>query len=129
MGRVIILRSSTESDMVLLEQYVRSVIKEMDKIVFFEIEEWQKSLFEQGLSGLDVRCTTEKLTADSVTQYKDATIISTFINSHVTPEVLSQLPSLKLIVTRSVGYDHIDLVYCKAQHITVCNVPTYGAHT
>ena len=27
----------------------------------------------------------------------------------VTPEVLERLPNLKLIVTRSVGYDHIDL--------------------
>ena len=27
----------------------------------------------------------------------------------VTPEVLERLPNLKLIVTRSAGYDHIDL--------------------
>lgn len=46
----------------------------------------------------------------------------------VTPEVLARLPKLKLIVTRSVGYDHIDLAEAKRRGIPVCNVPDYGAH-
>jgi D-lactate dehydrogenase len=46
----------------------------------------------------------------------------------VTREVLDRLPELKLIVTRSVGYDHIDLAEAERRGIPVCNVPDYGAH-
>jgi D-lactate dehydrogenase len=46
----------------------------------------------------------------------------------VTPEVLDGCPNLKLIVTRSSGYDHIDLAAARERGIVVCNVPDYGAH-
>ena len=46
----------------------------------------------------------------------------------VTQEVFEQLPNLKLIVTRSVGYDHIDLESAKRRGIPVCHIPDYGAH-
>jgi D-lactate dehydrogenase len=46
----------------------------------------------------------------------------------VTREVFERLPNLKLIVTRTVGYDHIDLAEAKRRGIPVCNVPDYGAH-
>lgn len=46
----------------------------------------------------------------------------------VTREVLEGLPGLKLIVTRSVGTDHVDLAEAKRRGIPVCNVPDYGAH-
>jgi D-lactate dehydrogenase len=46
----------------------------------------------------------------------------------VTREIFDSLPNLKLIVTRSVGYDHIDLEESKQRGIPVCNVPDYGAH-
>ncbi len=46
----------------------------------------------------------------------------------VTREVFERLPNLKLIVTRSVGYDHIDLAEAERRGIPVCNVPNYGAH-
>ncbi|MDI6772725.1 MAG: NAD(P)-dependent oxidoreductase [bacterium] len=46
----------------------------------------------------------------------------------VTGEILDRLPNLKLIVTRSAGYDHIDLAETARRGIRVCNVPDYGAH-
>lgn len=46
----------------------------------------------------------------------------------VTAELLDRLPNLKLIITRSVGYDHIDLAAARRRGVTVCNVPDYGAH-
>lgn len=39
------------------------------------------------------------------------------------------LTYLKLVATRSTGFDHIDLDYCKDKGITVCNVPVYGDNT
>lgn len=46
----------------------------------------------------------------------------------VTKDVFARLPNLKLIVTRSVGYDHIDLDEAKRRGIPVCHIPDYGAH-
>src|SRR5438046_1136016 len=101
----------------------------MEKIVFFEIEEWEEAYFREQLQGHEVTFTTEKLTATPAKTARYAIIISTFINSKLDKETLSQLPNLKLLITRSVGYDHIDLTYCKERTITVCNIPTYGVHT
>ncbi len=59
---------------------------------------------------------------------KNAAVISAF---NVTPfprSVLEQLPDLRLLCTRSVGYDHIDLEACAERGITVTHVPDYGAH-
>jgi D-lactate dehydrogenase len=46
----------------------------------------------------------------------------------MTAEVMDACPKLKLIVTRSAGYEHIDLEAAKKRGIVVCNVPDYGAH-
>jgi D-lactate dehydrogenase len=42
---------------------------------------------------------------------------------------LAQFPKLKLISTRTTGFDHIDLNYCQQNNITVCNVPNYADRT
>ncbi|MDP6094780.1 MAG: NAD(P)-dependent oxidoreductase [Gammaproteobacteria bacterium] len=46
----------------------------------------------------------------------------------VTRQVFQYLPKIKLIVTRSAGYDHIDLEEARQRGIPVCHVPDYGAH-
>ncbi len=43
--------------------------------------------------------------------------------------VIDQLPRLRLIVTRSTGFDHIDWRYAAQKGIPVCNVPGYGSTT
>lgn len=58
----------------------------------------------------------------------DADIICGWIHSDFSKQNLEKLPNLKMIVTRSVGYDHIDLVYCDKHNIKVCHVPDYGSH-
>lgn len=60
---------------------------------------------------------------------QDAQILSIFIGSHLTSAVLTKLPRLKFIATRSTGFDHIDLGYCREHNITISNVPTYGENT
>jgi len=44
-------------------------------------------------------------------------------------ETLAGMPSLRLIVTRSTGFDHIDVAYARERGIHVCNVPEYGSVT
>jgi len=58
-----------------------------------------------------------------------AEILSVFIESHVTSGVLEDLPNLKLLVTRSTGFDHIDLGACAERGVTVAHVPAYGENT
>lgn len=65
---------------------------------------------------------------DLVAVCPDVQILSIFINTKLTAEVIAALPALRLVCTRSVGFDHIDLAACKERGITVCNVPDYGSH-
>lgn len=44
-------------------------------------------------------------------------------------EALDAMPNLRLIVTRSTGYDHIDRGEAGRRNIAVCNVPEYGSTT
>lgn len=59
---------------------------------------------------------------------RDAGVISTFITTPFPRAVIEVLPKLKLLSTRSVGFDHIDIAACRELGITVCNVPDYGSH-
>ena len=49
-----------------------------------------------------------------------------FIHSRVGAEEMAAMPQLKLIATRSTGYDHIDLHAAADRGIVVTNVPAYG---
>lgn len=66
---------------------------------------------------------------EHIEKIKDVEILSVFINSEVSKEILDLLPNLKLIVTRSTGFDHIDTITCKQKNILVANVPFYGENT
>lgn len=59
---------------------------------------------------------------------RDAEIISVFIYTQVTEAVIDSLPNLKMIATRSVGFDHVAARYAIEKGIIVCHVPDYGAH-
>jgi len=59
---------------------------------------------------------------------QETEILSVFIYSKITKKVFENLPKLKQIATRSVGYDHIDLKTAKEKGVVICNVPDYGAH-
>ena len=55
-------------------------------------------------------------------------IISVFAHAQdLENSVLEVFKNLKMIATRSTGFNHIDLFYCQKKNITVCNVPNYGA--
>lgn len=60
---------------------------------------------------------------------KDAEIISVFVSSVVTREMIEALPKLTLICCRSTGYNNIDLEAAAEHNVTVVNVPFYGEAT
>lgn len=99
------------------------------KIAVFEVEDWEKAAFERLNKVHEVAFSSEPLTAEIAAGYSDAEVISTFIYSELTKEVLEKLKNLRLIATRSTGFDHIDTGYCAAHNIKVANVPAYGENT
>jgi D-lactate dehydrogenase len=58
-----------------------------------------------------------------------AEVLSPFVHSRMGEPALASLPALRLIATRSTGFDHIDLEACRRRGIVVCNVPEYGSAT
>lgn len=99
------------------------------KIGFFELEGWEKEKIEKELTGHSLVLTSEKLCLENIENYKDLEILSVFISSELNKEILEKLANLKFITTRSTGYDHIDLNFCKERNILVSNVPEYGTKT
>lgn len=99
------------------------------KTVIFEVEPWEAETFEHLRTENDVQCVAEPLTSGNAGQHADANIISCFIYSDLGKSILEQFPNLKLVATRSTGFDHVATDYCQQAGITVCNVPTYGENT
>jgi D-lactate dehydrogenase len=95
------------------------------KIAFYETQDWEAEYLKQKLAGFEMVFNSgDKIQADA-----GAEIICNFVGSPLDREIIGQMPKLKLVATRSTGYDHIDLKACQERGITVCNVPTYGENT
>jgi D-lactate dehydrogenase len=99
------------------------------KIAFFEVKNWEKRYLKNKLKGHQPAFYNEPLNPENVRKAKGAEVVSVFIYSKVGKEVLKKLPKLKLIATRSTGFDHINLKECKKRGIVVANVPFYGENT
>ncbi|HVK04811.1 MAG TPA: NAD(P)-dependent oxidoreductase [Armatimonadaceae bacterium] len=52
-----------------------------------------------------------------------------FVHDRVTPRAVAALPRLRLIATRSTGFDHVAVSAAAQEGVTVCNVPSYGENT
>ncbi len=99
------------------------------KIVIFEMEDWERPFFDHFTAEHEVVFDHEPLDEDTIGKYTDAEIICSFVFSDLSRTILEQMPKLKFIATRSTGFDHIDIEYCKEHGIQVSNVPTYGENT
>ncbi|MCW1293073.1 MAG: NAD(P)-binding domain-containing protein [Candidatus Parvarchaeota archaeon] len=104
---------------------MKAVFVDLDEDEFELInkEENTKQLSELGL---DLRLYKKNIR--EINDY-DAEILSTFINSRLDKDTLSKFFNLKYIITRSTGYDHIDLEYCKQKGILAYNIPDYGTES
>ena len=99
--------------------------------VFFETAPWERRYLTRALTAhhLHARCVPEPLTTDTLRMAGGAEILSVFIYSALTAPLLRRLPRVRLIATRSTGFDHIDLATCRKRRIEVANVPSYGENT
>jgi D-lactate dehydrogenase len=95
------------------------------KISFVETESLEADFFQAQLGG-----DHELVFVDTLDEVPpDTAILSTFIHTNVPADYLAANKSLKLIVTRSAGYDHIAVAEALAHGITVCHVASYGENT
>ncbi|MHB0999374.1 MAG: hydroxyacid dehydrogenase [Armatimonadota bacterium] len=100
------------------------------KMVFFETEDWEEGFIRDSpLNDYQPQVYKERITTDTAKLAEGADIVSVFIYSDLSKPVLDMLPNLRMIATRSTGYDHIDLEECKRRNIIVTNVPYYGENT
>jgi D-lactate dehydrogenase len=97
------------------------------KIAFLEVENWEKKYLKKIFP--TAQFFDSVLTVQKIKKMQDVEIISPFIYSELTAEKLALLPNLKLIATRSTGFDHIDVAFCKQKNIAIAYVPVYGENT
>ena len=102
------------------------------KTVFFDVQPYEENFLKTAAkqnfeavfinSPLDENCVISE-------NISNAEILSIFITSTLSENVLKKFPKLRFILTRSVGYSHIDTKYCKEHEIYVFNTPHYGDYT
>lgn len=99
------------------------------KICFYELENWEREYLKNKLKKHDVIFSEDKINNKNIKLARDCEIVSVFIYSKVDKKVLDKLENLKAIVTRSTGFNHIDVRECRRRNIKVLNVPYYGENT
>lgn len=104
----------------------------MYTIIFYDTKQYERDFFEQELfDKFNIEFKDFELLPETELSYVEgnAEIISVFTASRLTKETLEKFSNLKLILTRSVGYSHIDIDYCNSKNIIVANTPHYGDYT
>lgn len=101
----------------------------MALIYFYDATELDRQQLSAALEGTDHRW---EYVADAIQPTNcdpDTEIISVFVSSTITREIIAALPNLKLIACRSTGFNNVDLEAAQERGISVVNVPTYGEDT
>ena len=99
------------------------------KIHYFSGEPWEEAYVRERLPNDDI-----SFHEGPFSKYTDLTdpaaeVLCTFIESRIDDAEMARFPALKLIATRSTGFDHIDLAAAKARGVSVVTVPFYGENT
>ena len=100
------------------------------KMLLFDFRDSEKEFFEtRDFKDIDITFIREPLNEDSELteeQLKETDVVCVFVSSNLTSEVLGRFKNLRIIATRSTGYNHIDLMYCTKNNIAGFNVEHYG---
>lgn len=103
------------------------------RLLVFDFRESEKDFFRSHeLENFDITFFAESLNEQTVKNLSqelldNTPVISVFINSEVTEEVINSFKNLRIISTRSTGIDHINKKAATAKNIAVVNVEGYGA--
>jgi D-lactate dehydrogenase len=104
-------------------------MKKFMKGVYVYNELWEKDFIAREIHGIEFSFAEGPLHEHPEIQDQDAELLCVFVNSKVGQAELDRFPKLKMIATRSTGFDHVDMPLMRERGITVVNVPTYGEHT
>lgn len=100
------------------------------KMLIFDFRESEKDFFERNdFQDFDITFISEPLNEMSnltEEQLQQTDVVSVFISSTLSAEVLKKFKNLRVIATRSTGFNHIDITYCTQHNIAVFNVEEYG---
>lgn len=105
------------------------------KVLFCDVDELTKKYIKKhklpkGFEAVLFEKSLNDLTdSDLKPYYKDTAIISPFVYSTLSADLLKNFTKLKLIACRSTGYNNIDLDYCKKHNIKITNIFGYGEKT
>ncbi|MBI4497225.1 MAG: hydroxyacid dehydrogenase [Chloroflexi bacterium] len=99
------------------------------QLAVFEAHPWEQEYLMARLRDVPLRCFSGPLDEQSAPDASEAQVVSVFIRSRLSRGVLDRLPNLRLIATRSTGFDHIDTEAAGERGIVVSNVPAYGENT
>jgi len=99
------------------------------KIIYFAEEAWEEGYMREKLPGVEMVCYIGSLQDNAGVTDASADALSVFVNSTIGKEELDRFPNLKLIATRSTGFDHIDLYEVRKRNVAVVSVPSYGVNT
>ncbi len=98
-------------------------------IHYFANEPWEEEYVKTKLSGDEITFHEGPLSNFPDLKDDQTEALCIFIDSKIGEEEMNRFPALKLIATRSTGFDHIDLAAAKAKGITIVTVPFYGENT
>lgn len=101
----------------------------MKQILFFDVRDNETEILTK-FCGEKYDCKFISEPLDDKTQVTDdmrlADVISCFTFSRVSADILKKFPNLALIALRCVGFNHIDIDYCRKHNIEVVNSLGYG---
>ncbi len=97
---------------------------ESRKICFVATEPEEEEFFSEKFEEFDV---SFQPTLRDVPE--DVEVVSIFINDRIDEAFLHGHPALRMIVTRSMGFDHIDLEACTKRQVAITHVSGYGENT
>ena len=99
-------------------------------MLMFDFRDSEKEFFNtHEFKDFEIEFIKEPLNEMSVLtekQLSETDIISVFITSDVTENIIKKFKNLRIISTRSTGFNHIDTRYCTQNNIAVFNVGEYG---
>lgn len=104
----------------------------MKKILFFDVADYEVEFLNKACEGkFEYQLIRESLNGLFIPtkEQEEAQIISCFTTSRIPNDILEKFKNLELIALRSVGFNHIDIDYCKKNNIFVENTPNYGNMT
>ncbi len=101
----------------------------MSTRAFFEMNAGDEEFLKQHFDTAGTVISAGSFDVKAIPSLEKCEVLSVFIHSRLDREALMPLPALRFIATRSTGYDHIDMDYCRSKGIVVSNVPVYGDNT